>query len=46
MNYSATVKKDIWENYFDKILLIMGLNYTFSSKKILDTQSLLMTDEN
>lgn len=45
MNYSAIVKKEIWENYFEKILLIMGLNYTFSSKKILDTQSISMTEE-
>jgi hypothetical protein len=46
MEYSAVTKKNIWQNYMDKILSIMGLTYTFSTNNILENNEFGSHDEN
>ena len=46
MEYSAVAKRDLWQNYMDKILSIIGITYTFTTKNILENNEFLSSDEN
>ena len=46
MVYSSVTKNNIWQNYMDKILSIMGLTYTFTTNNNLENNDIGFHDEN
>lgn len=46
MVYSSVTKNNIWQNYMDKILSIMGLTYAFTTNNNLENNDIGFHDEN